>query len=194
MVKPPLPHSVLVKCNVLFLGHAPPTPNQSGMKALTEPLRKAYPAHATNEVEGINSWLTIYTSGIQLQLVDSHNPPVFWFPIQNLYIAAANKCVNHVNAATGVIQDSRFVGLEKQEAEESSHAPLFSIISRTSQSSSMECYTFMTKNDESALALVEAAENAYRDKGGHTTERIPSEVGKDIRASLFGYSPLRQKS
>lgn len=180
MVKPSEPHRALMKSNVLFLGYSPPTPGQLELNALTDPLRKAYPAHATNELDGIDSYLTIYTSGIQLQLVDGRNPPVFWFPIQNLYLAAANKCVNYLDPDTGEVRDSEFVELARPEAQESSHAPLFSFISQQFKGKETQVYTFMAKNDEAAFGLVEAAKFAYENKSGHTTNQIPSEVSNVI--------------
>jgi len=184
------PHKKLAKYNVLFLGHSAPTPNATELDTLRDPLRKAYPAHSTNELEGINSFLTIFTSGIQLQLVDGRNPPVFWFPIQNLYLAAANKCVNYLDPSTGQVHNSHFAELSSPEAQQSSHAPLFSFISRKTQVPGLQCYTFLTKNDDSAFELVEAARFAFINKSGHTNSRIPSEVSLAQMLNLFCWSNL----
>ena len=176
MVRPTDQHTLLCKSNVLFLGYSPPTPNELELRALSEPLRKAYPpVQNLNEIEGINAYVTIFSSGIQLQHVDGRDPLVFWFPIQNLYLAAANQCVTYYNSA-GEITESKFVELSKPEAQNNSHAPLFSFISQISGGSEMQAYTFMTKSDAAAFALVEAAKTAYEDKSGHVEGRIPSEV------------------
>lgn len=184
MVKPSQPHRVLVKSNVLFLGYSAPTPNAVELEALRNPLKKAYPAHVADEIEGINAWLTIYTSGIQLQLVDGQNPPVFWFPIQNLYIAAANKCVNYIDPNTGKVRESEFVAMEKPEAQQSSHAPLFSFISQANRGQPMQCYTFMTNTEESAFSLVNAAEFAYTNKSGHSNSKLPQEVSESMQITI----------
>ena len=169
------PHKRLFQCNVLFLGRSDPS-NVEGLAALNEPLQQAYPVSTSEAVSGIDSWLSIYTSGILLQLVDGPNPPVFWFPIQNLYIAAANKRVNYINADTREVQDTKFVELGESEAQQSSHAPLFSFISRSSGSGAQKCYTFLVSNDNTAYSLVDNAEYAYKNKSGHTDTMIPTEV------------------
>lgn len=166
-----------MKCNVLFLGKSDPSRDaENDLDSLNGPLKKAYPAHNSDEISGIDSYITIYTSGILLQLVSGSNPPLFWFPIQNLYIAAANKCVNYIDPQTNQVRNSKFVELGTSEGSQSSHAPLFSFISRGSEDGVQQCYTFMTQNDEAAFSLVDNARHAYSNRSGHTSAMIPSEV------------------
>lgn len=169
------PHKLLFQCNVLFLGKSDPS-DVEGLKALNDPLSQAYPISTNEAVSGIDSWLSVYTSGILLQLVDGPNPPIFWFPIQNLYIAAANKRVNYIDSDTREIQGTKFVELGEQEAQQSSHAPLFSFIARGSTDGRQQCYTFLASNDNTAFSLVDNAEYAYKNKSGHTNTIIPAEV------------------
>lgn len=181
------PHRSLSHCNVLYLGYSPPSAGVTGLSALDSPLRKAYPIHNGDELRGINSLITIYTSGIQLQLIGTSRPTVFWFPIQNLYITAANKLVNLVDKTTGQVQESRFVELNKPEAERSTHAPLFSFIMSQGSNQAMHCYTFMTRSNDMAMTLVEAAKHAYMNKAGHSTNTIPASVSTPLHSSLHVY-------
>jgi len=66
------PHRVLCKCHVCYLGYSSPDPGTKELEALQGPLSRAYTAR-NDEIKGIDAWLTIYTSGIQLQLVDKRN-------------------------------------------------------------------------------------------------------------------------
>lgn len=60
----------LLKTRVCFLGYRAPEPNTEGLASLQSPLAKAYQGNK-GYVKGIDAWLTIYVSGIQLQLVAS---------------------------------------------------------------------------------------------------------------------------
>lgn len=169
------PFKTLHRCNVLYLGYSAPATGITGIDTLIEPLTRAYPAHITDEIEGINAWLTVYTSGIQLQLAGSKRPIVFWFPIQNLYISAAMKCVNYMNPSRQ-LEKSSFVRLTEPDATKSSHAPLFAFICKLNQGDDLQCYTFLTKNDETALNLVDSVKYAYTNKAGHTNDTLPDKV------------------
>lgn len=169
------PFRTLYSSNVFYLGHSAPSPGATGSDALIQPLRNAYPAHASDEIEGINAWLTIYPSGIQLQLVGSRRPIVYWFPIQNLYITAAMKCVNFLNPG-GQVERSTFIRLTEPEASKSSQGPLFTFICKLNRGDDLQCYTFLTKNDETALNLVDTLKNAFTNKAGHSERTIPDKV------------------
>lgn len=77
---------------------------------------------------GIDAWLTVYSSGMQMQYVADPNT-VTWFPIQTLHVCAAVKCVIVVNGATGE-RVSKFVSLDSQSSADSHHPPMFASIMR----------------------------------------------------------------
>lgn len=169
------PHRALMTSNVLYLGNSECERGATGIAALKEPLKQSYPVHESDVIQGIDAFLTIYTSGIQLQLGSS--PAVYWFPIQNLYLAAAMKCVNKFDG-NGRLISSKFVELNEPESQQSSHAPLFAFINKPTSQGRVLCHAFMTKNNDTALSLVEAARTAYMNDSGHANEAIPVEVGR----------------
>ena len=176
-----VPHRKLAKCHVLFLGDSTPEETKSGLKALQQPLMKCYPVDNPTQVEGIDSWITIFTSGILLQYVgnSSKQPPPIWFPIQNLYVAAATKCINYLDGHTGRRIDTEFVDINHSSAEHSSHPPLFSIIVRKSYGTRvLRCYTFLVRDERPAVAMVDAAKHAFTNESGWSDGHPPQEVSK----------------
>lgn len=171
-------HKKLTKCHVLFLGNSAPEETRKGLKALQQPLMKCYPVDHPSEVHGIDSWLTVFTSGVLLQLVGrkGENAPVIWFPIQNLHVAAAVKCINYVDAQ-GRRRKTEFIDINELAAQKSSHPPLFSMIVRkTSGKKVLQCYSFLVKDEEPAVTLVDAARYAFENRGGWSDGHPPEEV------------------
>lgn len=173
------PHKKLVKCHVLFLGDSTPEQASHGLKALQEPLMKCYPIDNPTEVEGIDSWLTIFTSGILLQYVGTKSDQTMpiWFPIQNLYLAAATKCVSYLDGRTGKRMETEFVDINNPVAERSSHPPLFSIVVRkTSGKRILRCYTFLVRDEEPAVMMVDSAKYAFTHRSGWSNTHPPEHV------------------
>jgi len=172
-------HRLLTKCHVLFLGSSVPTETSRGLDALQAPLMRCYPVDKATQIKGIDAWLSIYSSGILLQLVADRgpSPPVIWFPIQNMYVVAATKCVNYIDAQTNQRFDSRFMEINDPAAKKSSHPPLFSMIVRkTTGRKVLQCYSFLTQDEAPAVAMVEAAHYAFEDKSGWAEGHPPMEV------------------
>lgn len=172
------PHRRLTKCHALFLGNSVPEESRKGLKALQQPLLRCYPVDHPHEVEGIDSWLTIFTSGILLQLVGGKGTPPdpIWFPIQNLYVAAATKCVNYVDGH-GRRMETEFADINSQAAKASTHPPLFSMIVRkTTGTKVLQCYTFLLKDKAPAVAMVDASRYAFLNKSGWSNSHPPDEV------------------
>lgn len=173
-----MPHRKLTKCHVLFLGNSAPEQSGRGLKALQEPLMRCYPVDHPTEVQGIDSWLTVFTSGVLLQMVGrkGETAPVIWFPIQNLHVAAAVKCVNYIDAQ-GRRRKTEFVDINDPTAEKSSHPPLLSIMVRkTSGKKILQCYSFLVKDAEPAVAMVDAAKYAFVNRSGWSESHPPEEV------------------
>lgn len=173
------PHRKLVKCHVLFLGDSAPRDTNRGLAALQEPLMRCYPVNNPSHVEGIDSWLTMFTSGILLQYVGNKTskPPPIWFPIQNLFVAAATKCINYIDASTGQRKETEFVDINHPTAAKSSHPPLFSIIIRkTSGERALRCYTFLVRDEAPAVAMVDSAKYAFTNERGWSNDHPPEQV------------------
>lgn len=103
-------HVPLAKCRVLYLGSSVPTETKEGLDAIQQPLRDRYPIDKDGDVPGIDAWLTVFSTGLQLQYIDERSR-CYWFPIQNLNICAAVKALVVVNGATGEKQ-AKFVSLD----------------------------------------------------------------------------------
>ena len=61
-----------------------------GLEAVQQPLRERYPFDSDGDVPGIDSWLTVFSSGIAMQYV-SDMATVTWFPISSMHVSAAVK-------------------------------------------------------------------------------------------------------
>ena len=168
-------HVPLARCRVLYLGSAVPTETAVGLEAVQQPLKERYPARRDGEISGIDAWLTVYSSGMQLQYVADSNQ-VTWFPIQTLHVCAAVKCVTLINGATGE-SHPKFISLDSEGAAGSSHPPMFaSIMRRTIGIKVLECHVFICKSNQAAMALVQSCTHAYEHKEGWTDEAPPAEV------------------
>ena len=175
------PHRRLVKCHVLFLGDSSPDYNDRGLQTLQQPLMKCYPVNNRSQIEGVDSWLTIFTSGILLQYVGTRDdkPSLIWFPIQNLHLAAATKCISYLDQHTGQRMSTEFVDINNPLADRSSHPPLFSIVVRKSSGKNvLRCYTFLVRDKNNAVMMVDAARYAFTEKSGWSNGHPPEEVSK----------------
>ncbi len=47
---------------------AVPLETAVGLEAVQSPLRERYPVDAEGDVPGIDAWLTVYSSGVQMQV------------------------------------------------------------------------------------------------------------------------------
>lgn len=181
-----VPHRKLAKCHVLFLGDSTPEQSRQGLKALQEPLMRCYPVDNPGSVEGIDSWITIFTSGMLLQYVGTKNDQLapIWFPIQNLYLAAATKCINYINSNTGKRMETEFVDINNPVAENSSHPPLFSFMVRKSSGKRLlRCYTFLVRNEAPAVVMVDATKYAFTHETGWSNSHPPEQVKREYNSA-----------
>ncbi|XP_013400998.1 serine/arginine repetitive matrix protein 1-like [Lingula anatina] len=188
VIGPKVEHKPLARCRVLYLGSAVPIETARGLDAIQKPLQERYPVDVNSPVQGIDAWVTVLSTGVHLQYVgDPSN--VFWFPVQNLYVCAAVKCVMVTNTATGETVP-KFVSLDTPAASTSNgHPPLFSFVMRRSTGVKvLECHGFICKGTQAALALVKSCTYAYEHKEGWSNTEPPASVlGEEIRnGSLRG--------
>lgn len=162
-------HIPLARCRVLYLGSAVPLDTSRGIEAVQGPCRERYPFDGSGDVNGIDSWVSVFSSGMMLSYVNDKKG-VTWFPIQSLYVCAAIKCVTSVDPNTGS-KSARFVALDSEEAKGSTHPPMFAcIMRRTKGVKVLECHVFITKSTKAAMALVQSCTHAYEHKEGWTDE------------------------
>lgn len=182
------PHEKLAKCHVLFLGNSVPVETKRGLEAVQQPLFKCYPVEHPNEVEGIDSWLTVFTSGVLLQLIGGgkdEQPAPIWFPIQNLFVAAAVKCVSYVDGK-GNRYKTEFADINDTQAKLSSHPPIFSMIVRKSTGKrTLQCYSFLVRDERPAVTMVDAAKYAFLNQSGWSNSHPPEDVSMYL---YFGIS------
>lgn len=162
-------HIPLARCRVLYLGSAVPLDTSHGIEAVQGPCRERYPFEGSGDVNGIDSWVSVFSSGMLLSYENDKNG-ISWFPIQSLYVCAAVKCVVSVDGLTGD-KSAKFVALDSEEAKGSKHPPLFAcIMRRTKGVKVLECHVFLAKSNKAAMALVQSCTHAYEHREGWTDE------------------------
>ena len=168
-------HIPLAKTRVLYLGSAVPLETAVGLEAVQLPLRERYATEGSSSVEGIDTWLSIFSSGMIMQFVGDRNS-VTWWPISSLHVCAAVKCVVESGGATGQCQ-SKFVALDSEFGKKSTHPPIFAaIMRRTKGRKVLECHAFICKSNEAAMALVQSCTHAYEHNELWTNEQPPIEM------------------
>ena len=160
-------HIPLAKCRVLYLGSSVPLDTVDGMDALQTPLRQRYVcSEELGDVNGIDSWLKTYSTGVMLTPVADATSSI-WFPIQHLKMCAAVKCLESIVKSN----PPRFVAVDSNEASSTKHPPLFAcVMRRTTGVKVLECHVFLCKSDRSALELVRSCVCAHDNRDGWTDE------------------------
>lgn len=148
---------VLVRKRVLYIGSSVPMETTEGLEAVQQPLRDRYPVGDNAQIQGIDTWISILPSGLQIQYVKDSNT-VILFPIYALTLCAGVRQVRSVNGATGEMT-SKFVSLTSQQANGSytkNPAVFTAITRRTKGKKVLECHGFLCASDQDALELVKA--------------------------------------
>lgn len=160
---------VLVRKRVLYIGSSVPLETTEGLEAIQQPLNDRYPVGDNAQIQGIDTWISILPSGIQIQYV-SDTGTVILFPIFSLTLCAAVRQVRSVNGSTGEMT-SKFVSLTSQQAggSNSRNPAVFTAITRRTKGRKvLECHGFLCASDQDALELVKATkfvDAKYKQKG-----------------------------
>lgn len=154
----------LSRCRVLYLGSAIPLETAIGIEAIQAPCRDRFDnVDPSNRASGIDSVLSVYSSGIMLQYTGDPSSKN-WFPIQTLHVCAAVKAVSGAGPL-------RFVSLDTAAAQRSSNPPMFAcIMRRTKGIKVLECHVFICKSAQAAMALVQSCTHAFQHKEGWSSE------------------------
>lgn len=158
------PDRVLAKRRVLYIGSSVPLETMEGLEAVQQPLRDRYPVGQHAQLQGIDSMLTVLSSGLQIQYMDDPDTIVN-FPISSLTLCAAVRPVNAVNAATGEVM-AKFVSLNSDLAAQNAKNPaIFTAITRRAKGRKvLECHGFICASDQDALDIVKATSYADQTK------------------------------
>ncbi|CAF1232629.1 unnamed protein product [Rotaria sordida] len=155
----------LAKCSVLYLGTAISSPGQRGIDAIQEPLSRRYPVDGKEVVRGIETWLSIYDNGLQLQFARDPSVVLF-YPIRSLVYCASIRFATRTQTGAEFPNGWRFVPLDSPAAarmENTRNPPLFAVTFRRTRHLPVdECHCFVTKTRQAALALVQACFSAYQ--------------------------------
>lgn len=171
-------HIPLAKTRVLYLGSAVPIETANGLEAVQMPLRERYAGGGGGTVEGIDTWLSVFSSGLVMQYTGDKNS-VTWWPISALHVCAAVKCVMQG-------PDPKFVALDSAAGQQSSHPPMFAVIMRRTKGVKvLECHIFVCKSDQAALALVQSCTHAYEHKELWTNDQPPTDLLFKNESHLF---------
>ncbi|CAF4414066.1 unnamed protein product, partial [Rotaria sp. Silwood2] len=153
-----------VRCNVLYLGTAIPSPDKHGIDSLQEPLSRRYPTDGNESVRGIEAWLSVDASGLQIQFVSDPSIMIY-YPIRSLVYCASVRFVTRTTTGDKIRNGGRFVPLDSPEAHHIGNIrnpPLFAItFQRTRHLPVDECHCFVLKSKQVALDLVQACYDAY---------------------------------
>ena len=68
------PAQVLAKRRVLYIGSSVPLETMDGLDAVQQPLRDRYPVGENAQLQGIDSTLTVLSSGLQIQYMEEPIP------------------------------------------------------------------------------------------------------------------------
>ena len=147
---------VLYQCKVLYIGSAVPIQTARGVEAMQRPLFERYPGDLS-EVEGIDANLAVLPDCIQMTYTSTGQ--IVQFPLRNLNICAAVRCITALNGATGE-KTKQFVPVNVVSSD-SKHPAVFSVVVRRSQGRQiLECHAFICNSNRDALHLVNATGTA----------------------------------
>lgn len=114
---------------------------------------------------GIEAWLAIYENGLQLQFARDPSVVVF-YPIRSLVYCASIRFAVRTQTGAEFPNGWRFVPLDSPAAariENTRNPPLFAATFRRTRHLPVdECFCFVTKTKQAALALVQACFSAYQ--------------------------------
>lgn len=196
-------HSPMVKTRVLYIGSAVPLDTVAGLEAIQGPLRERYPVDDEASIEGIDAWISVTNSYIQMQYVNDPDQ-IVQFPISSLTLCAAVRCISTVNTATGE-KGTKFVSLNDPSAggENSKRPAIFTAITRRTQGRKvLECHGFICSSPKEALGLVKCASIAgknYKQNGTiksnrPTYQRLSTNTNGATDPLLDGASTLNRMS
>lgn len=153
----------------LYIGSAVPIQTAKGVDAVQKPLLERYKGDLS-EVEGIDCELRVWPDC--LEMTYSSSGQIVQFPLINLSVCAAVRCITAVNAATGE-KNRQFVPVNIVSSD-ARHPAIFSVIIRRSQGRQiLECHSFICRSNRDALLLVNAtgtANMALKKTSGRTAQ------------------------
>lgn len=146
----------LCERQVLYLGSAVPIQTAKGIEAIQRPLQERYHGDLT-KVEGIDCNLAVWPECLEMTYTSTGQ--IVQFPLRNLTICAAVRCITSVNGSTGETT-KQFVPVNVVMSD-SKHPAIFSAIIRRSQGRQvLECHSFICRSNRDALLLVSATGTA----------------------------------
>ena len=141
---------------VLYLGSAVPIQTAKGIDAVQRPLAERYQGDLS-QVEGIDCDLSVWPDCLEMQYKSTGQ--IVQFPLRNLTICAAVRCINTVNGSTGE-KTKQFIPINIVMSD-SKHPAIYTAIIRRSQGRQiLECHSFICKSNRDALLLVSATGTA----------------------------------
>lgn len=185
---------MIVKRRVLYIGSSVPLETQEGLEAIQQPLRDRYPSGDETQVQGIDAYVSILSTGIQLQYIEDGNLVVF-FPIASMTLCAAVRHTRNINAGTGEAK-SQFLSLSNpvtRTGNNSKSPAIFATITRRTKGRKiLECHGFLCASDNDAMDLVRATSIVDRQARGlpppvpaPAPQPIPTEVpGQTFRTGM----------
>ena len=131
-----------------------------------------------NELKGIETWLSVFPSGLQIEHSKIDEPEtdgIFVFPIKSLVYCGALK-LTHSEKVMGSDLNWKFLPLDSEAACDSrnlKNPPIFVAIVKGVDPShlgeNIECHVFVVGMKKSAMKLVESCQKAYNESNRSVT-------------------------
>ena len=151
------PAKELIKKRVLYIGSAVPLDTVDGLEGVQKPLLERYPIDDDN-LEGIESILTVVNNGFTLQYVSDPSRKLF-FHMSTLTFCAAVRCVTTVSNVTGK-KTARFESISSTHASNAEKPAILSVTTRRTEGRKvLECHGFICQSTLDAMDLVKVISN-----------------------------------
>ena len=169
----------ICKCKALYLGTS--VFNQDNKKVnesnlnlaqLQHTIAERYPIDGSNYAQGIQTWLTIFPSGLQMEHASFKKncsiSALFYYPIKSLVYCGALRFTADSEDFTKNSQRWKFVPLDTETAQKthnSRNPPLFVVflkaIDPNTKKQVIECQVFVIGMIKTAMKLIESCQKAF---------------------------------
>jgi hypothetical protein len=190
----------LIRCRALYLGTCLyKSDAKRSSSAINEILKLSqlqgsiasrYPTDGSNYAKGIETWLSIYPSGLQMEHASSADlqtiSGLFFYPIKSLMYCGALRLVRATE------QTSKFMPLDSDEAsmdENLKNPPLYVAVLKAVDSHTrkevVECHVFVVGLKTTAMKLVESCQRAFGASGALSAIQACFSFYKELAITLI---------